>query len=143
MEWKHGTKIGRIVAGGNGSGKQTNRLNCPADMILDQEKNALIIADYGNRRIVRWSRENHTDGEVLMSNIDCSRLTIDKHGSLYVVDSKNNEVRRWRQGEQNRTIVAGGNGQGNHLNQLNSPGFIFVDEVAQRCKRRDHRCRRK
>ncbi|CAF0987656.1 unnamed protein product [Adineta steineri] len=25
-------------------------------------------------------------------------------------------------------VVAGGNGQGNKLNQLNSPSFIFVDE---------------
>ncbi|CAF0816256.1 unnamed protein product [Adineta steineri] len=32
-------------------------------------------------------------------------------------------------GEYNKgTVVVGGNGKGNQLNQLNFPGFIFVDE---------------
>lgn len=128
VEWKHNGKIGRIVAGGNGSGKQMNQLNCPADVIVDLENNSLIIADYGNRRVVRWSRENCTDGKVLISDIDCCRLTMDKHGSLYVSDTKRNEVRRWKRGDENGTIVAGGNGKGNRLNQFDSPGFIFIDE---------------
>ena len=32
-----------------------------------------------------------------------------------------NEVRRWKIGETKGTIVAGGNGQGNQLNQLSYP----------------------
>jgi hypothetical protein len=31
-------------------------------------------------------------------------------------------------GETNERIVSGGNGQGNHCNQLNDPRYIFVDE---------------
>ena len=42
-------------------------------------------------------------------------------------DWKKNEVRRWKIGETNGTMVAGGNGQGNHLDQLNCPAYIFVD----------------
>ncbi|CAF0781777.1 unnamed protein product [Adineta steineri] len=42
--------------------------------------------------------------------------------------NNNNEVRRRKEGDERRTIVAGGNGQGSHLNQLNYPTFIFVDE---------------
>jgi sugar lactone lactonase YvrE len=53
---------------------------------------------------------------------------MDKDGSLYVFDWKQNEVRRWRKGEINGTIVAGGNGEGNQLNQFHYPTFIFVDD---------------
>ena len=31
-------------------------------------------------------------------------------------------------GETNGTIIAGRNGEGDHLNQLNGPTSIFVDE---------------
>jgi len=31
-------------------------------------------------------------------------------------------------GEMEGTIVAGGNGEGNHLDQLNTPFYIFIDE---------------
>ena len=41
---------------------------------------------------------------------------------------ENHEVRRWKRGETNRIIVAGGNGKGNRLNQLNYPTYLFVDQ---------------
>ncbi|CAF4449713.1 unnamed protein product, partial [Adineta steineri] len=68
--------------------------------------------------------------QILIDNIDCSRLAMDKHECLYVSDYKKNEVRRWKMGEYNNegVVVAGGNGKGDQLNQLNSPRFIFVDE---------------
>ncbi|CAF1607621.1 unnamed protein product, partial [Rotaria magnacalcarata] len=37
------------------------------------------------------------------------------------------EVRRYKFGEKNGTLVAGGNGQGAGLNQLNNPTYLFVD----------------
>ncbi|CAF2234049.1 unnamed protein product, partial [Rotaria magnacalcarata] len=46
---------------------------------------------------------------------------------LYVSDDKKSEVRRYKFGENNGTLVAGGNGEGDELNQLNSPGYLFVD----------------
>ena len=41
------------------------------------------------------------------------------------------EVRRRKIGEvkgKQGTVVAGGNGQGNGLNQLDRPSFLFVDD---------------
>ncbi|CAF4729671.1 unnamed protein product, partial [Rotaria socialis] len=46
---------------------------------------------------------------------------------LYVSDVGKHEVRRYQLGEKNGTLVAGGNGEGNGLNQLNYPTYIFVD----------------
>jgi len=52
VEWTSNTTNGRIVAGQNGLGKQIHQLNGPTDVILDKENNYLIIADYGNRRVM-------------------------------------------------------------------------------------------
>jgi sugar lactone lactonase YvrE len=77
--------------------------------------------------VVRWPRGNGTNGQTIISDIDCIGLTMDNNGDLYVSDRVTSEVRRWKIGNTHETIVADGNGKGNHLNQLNDPGYIYVD----------------
>ncbi|CAF4092197.1 unnamed protein product, partial [Adineta steineri] len=127
VEWKYNAKEGQIIAGENGYGNRMNQLNHPADVIVDEQTHSIIIADRGNRRVIQWLNQSQ---QILIDNIDCSRLAMDKHGYLYVADVAKNEVRRWKMGEYNNEgiIVAGGNGKGNRLNQLNIPTFMFVDE---------------
>ena len=128
MEWKCGATTGRIVAGGNGRGNKMNQLNSPTDMVVDKEQDNLIICDCDNRRVVRWPRRNGTNGQTIILNIDCHRLALDNDRYLYVSDWEKDEVRRWKIGEAIGILVAGGNGKGNRLDQLNQPTFIFVDE---------------
>ncbi|CAF1496412.1 unnamed protein product [Adineta steineri] len=127
VEWKHGAKQGQIIAGGNGRGHRTDQLNYPTDVVIDQQTHSIIIADFGNRRVIQWLNQNQ---QILIDNIDCYGLTMDKHGFLYVSDYKKNEVRRWKMGEYNSegVVVAGGNGQGDRLNQFSYATFLFVDE---------------
>ncbi len=128
VEWKNGATSGQVVAGGNGSGNQTNQLNSPLAVIVDKETDSLIICDYGNKRVVRWPRRNGTSGETIISDVASYGLTMDSYGYLYISDYKKHEVRRWKIGDTNGTLVAGGNGAGNRLDQLNSPVRIFVDQ---------------
>ncbi|CAF3869836.1 unnamed protein product [Rotaria sp. Silwood1] len=121
MKWKWGATSGQVVAGGNGQESGTHQLSNPFDVIVDKETDSLIICDISNRRVVRWPRRNGTSGETIISNIDCWGLTMDENGSLYVVDHGKDEVRRYRRGESEGTVVAGGNGSGNRLDQLNDP----------------------
>jgi sugar lactone lactonase YvrE len=123
--WKPNAINGQIIAGENG---EENQLFRPTDFIVDKENNFLIIAEEGNRRVVRWSLQSNTNEQIIISDIDCWGLTMDKDGSLYVSDYQKNEVRRWKIGEKDGTIVAGGNGQGDQLNQFNYPNYIFIDE---------------
>ncbi|CAF3629669.1 unnamed protein product [Adineta steineri] len=125
--WKCDAKEGQIIAGGNGEGDRMNQLNCPIDVIFDQQNHSIIIADYVNRRVIQWLNQKQ---QILIDNIDCWGLAIDKHRFLYISDLVKNEVRRWKMGEyyNEGIIVAGGNGQGNQNNQFNYPSFIFVDE---------------
>ncbi|CAF3403038.1 unnamed protein product, partial [Rotaria socialis] len=129
MQWKNGDITnGQVVAGGKGRGDGLHELDRPTDVLIDKETNSLIICDHGNQRVVRWSRHSGTtQGEILIENIRCWGLAMDKQRYLYVSDVGKDEVRRYRLGEKNGTLVAGGNGQGDGLNQLNVPVYLFVD----------------
>lgn len=51
-----------------------------------------------------------------------------KDETLYVADCDNHRVMKFTLNSKYGVIVAGGKGQGNGLNQLNSPTGIFVAE---------------
>ncbi|CAF1559353.1 unnamed protein product [Adineta ricciae] len=130
VRWKRNENQGTIVAGGNGRGKgnSLNQLDWPTDVIFDEQNNSIIIADKGNRRVMRWFL-NTNQPEILIHNISCCRLTMDEFGFVYVSDLEKHEVRRWKMGEKGEgTLVAGGNGRGDQLNQFNVPTFVFVDD---------------
>ena len=95
VQWKYGEKNGQIIAGGNGEGNRNDQLNGPTDIIVDKQNNSFIICDQNNRRVIRWSNQNKTNQQIIISDIDCSRLTMDKNGFIYVSDRAKHEVRRW------------------------------------------------
>ncbi|CAF2172094.1 unnamed protein product [Rotaria magnacalcarata] len=129
MQWKNGdTTNGQVVAGGTGGGNALNQLNGPTDVLIDKETDSLIICDFHNNRIVRWSRRSGTtQGEILIYNINCHGLSMDEQRNLYVTDFGKHEVRRYQFGENIGTLMAGGNGKGDGPNQLNGPTYLFVD----------------
>ena len=129
VEWKIGASNGKVIAGGQGHGNRLDQLNYPTDVLIDKETNSFFIADLDNRRVLRWLRHQETtQGEVILDNIHCWGLAMDHQRYLYISDFGKNEVRRYTIGDKNGIVVAGGNGQGNQLNQLNYPTYLFVDE---------------
>ncbi|CAF1953859.1 unnamed protein product [Rotaria magnacalcarata] len=129
IQWKSGnTTNGQVIAGGKGEGNGLHQLNHPTDVLIGKETNSLIICDRGNDRVVRWSRHSGTtQGEILIDNIQCYGLAMNEPRYFYVSDVAKHEVRRYQFGEKDGTLVAGGNGQGADLNQLNWPTYLFVD----------------
>jgi len=128
VEWQLNATSGRVVAGGNGEGNKANQLDGPRDLIIDKKTDTLIICDARNRRVVRWPRRGGVNGQTIISNIDCYSVVMTEDGFLYVCDVEKDEVRRWRIGDTSGAVVAGANGKGNRLDQLDSPTFIFVDQ---------------
>ncbi|CAF1130163.1 unnamed protein product [Adineta steineri] len=128
VKWKLNSNTGQIIAGGNEEEQQNNQLFHLRDIVFDKKNNSFIISDMGNKRVIRYFDQNQTKQQILISNIDCWGLAIDKNGFIYTSDNENHEVRRWKQGDKNGELVAGGNGQGNYFNQFNCPRYIFVDE---------------
>jgi DNA-binding beta-propeller fold protein YncE len=128
VEWKKGATDSRIVAGENGAGNRTDQLNQPVYVIIDRETDCLLISDTGNRRVMRWPRRNSIGGETILSNAKCWGLALDNDGYIYVTDVSEHAVIRYGSGGTDGTVVAGGNGKGDRLNQLNGPFHIFVDQ---------------
>ncbi|CAF1204071.1 unnamed protein product [Adineta steineri] len=128
VKWEFDSNNGEVVAGGNGDGDGMNQLNIPTDVVLDEEKKYLIICDRGNRRVMKWSLQNNQDQQIWIPDVSCWGLAMDNIGDLYVSNSAKREVRCWQKGVTEGTVVAGGNGQGTELNQLNQPNYIFVDD---------------
>lgn len=128
MGLKKDTTVGKVVAGGNGQGNNLNQLDRPSDVIVDKETNSLIVCDYKNERVMRWScQEGTQSGEILIDNIRCWGLTMDDQRYLYVTDREKHEVKKYKMGSSTGTVVAGGNGRGDRLDQLYEPYFVLVD----------------
>ncbi|UJR19259.1 hypothetical protein I4U23_022388 [Adineta vaga] len=97
-------KNGVTVAGGHGPGNATNQLNSPFGLFVDDNQ-TIIIADWGNARIIQW-RINDTNGQVVAGGHgDGDRLDqlkgpvdvlIDKEtNSLIICDRWNRRVVKW------------------------------------------------
>ncbi|CAF4932835.1 unnamed protein product [Rotaria sp. Silwood1] len=129
VQWKVDDVKGKVVAGGRGSGDRLDQLCAPTNVLIDRETSSLIISDEGNRRVLRWSRRSGTThGEILLKDIRCSTLAIDDQRYLYIADPDKNEVRRYRIGDKNGIVVAGGYVKGFGIHQLGHVAYIFVDQ---------------
>ncbi|CAF0839834.1 unnamed protein product [Adineta steineri] len=127
VKWKFDANNGEIVPSINEPGNPVNKLMGPTDVILDKKKTYLIICDRGNRRVIKWSVQNSQDQQILIHNILCLGLSMNNNEDLYISDPDKHQVIRWRQGDIDNLVVAGGN-KGSQFNQLDMPRYIFVDE---------------
>ena len=117
VKWTIGQPNGQIVVGLN----QQQKLGQITKAVVDRNGN-IFVCDRDNNRVLKFTQVNST-GEIIVENISCWGLALDQQDSLYVSDLNQNLVRKWPTNE----IVAGGNGQGNAINQLSAPYQLFVD----------------
>ncbi|CAF1457667.1 unnamed protein product [Adineta steineri] len=127
VEWKFDSIIGQIIKVGS-AGDGLDPLYMPFEVTVDKQKNAIIICDVGIKRVIRWFRENQTNSENLAAGILCGGVTIDQNGSFYSSVWNNHMVVRWKDGDKDAMVVAGGYGPGDDLKQLEKPSFVFVDK---------------
>ncbi|CAF1246346.1 unnamed protein product [Adineta steineri] len=128
VTWELGAKNGSLVFGGNGLGNRTDQFGWISGMVQDPNDGSLIICDGTNRRIVRWSQHSNTSA-ILINNLYCGSLALDNQGLLYISEYDDHRVSRWILGKNltHDGIVAGNNGKGNRLDQLNNPLGLFID----------------
>ncbi|CAF0749886.1 unnamed protein product [Adineta ricciae] len=126
VQWKVEESRGKIVVDGHEQRDGLDQLNQPTDVMMDERNHSLIIADGGNRRVIRWWNDDQV--EILIDNISCYGLAMDKDGYLYISDWEKNEVRKWKIGDREGKLVAGGHDKGNRTDQLEDPTYIFVDD---------------
>ena len=51
----------------------------------------------------------------------------DQQQTIYVADYENHRIIKWKFGERNGEVVAGGNGPGNRIDQLNYPCSVILE----------------
>ncbi len=109
---------GITVAGGHGSGHETNQLYNPLSICVDDDDQTIYIADYWNNRIMKW-KAGAINGEIVVNGtvetnrkeqLNCPRdVLIDKKtDSLIICDSGNRQVVQWsrRIGLKGKTIIS-------------------------------------
>lgn len=122
--------VGTVVAGGNGEGNELNQLRLPRGICLDVAGN-LYTVEY--TRVMKWT-PGATAGIVVAGHQFISGgdsyseylsgaqdAAVDAAGNVYVADFNNNRIQKWAPGATAGVTVAGGNGQGSGLNQLDGP----------------------
>ena len=94
LAWIFGEDRGIVVAGDYRQGNKINQLYWPTDVVLDENNSSLIICDWGNKRIVQWSLESQQDIQILMKNISCYGLIMNRNnGDLFISDRERHEVK--------------------------------------------------
>ena len=126
-ETEFSSKGATVLAGGNGQGDELNRLSNPYGVAVDGSGN-IYVADYSNRRIVKWV-PGAIEGIVIISGIYPWGIHVDSSGNIYVADHNQHRILKYTlsDGSYTQTVVAGGNGRGGNLNQLDYPTGIYVN----------------
>ena len=52
----------------------------------------------------------------------------DDNQSIVIADWRNNRIVEWKMGASHGKVIAGGQGQGNRLDQLNHPIDVLIDK---------------
>ena len=127
VRWKAGASNGEVVAGGHGDGDRLNQLDHPSDVVIDRKRLSLVICDRRNGWLIRVSHHDLSSEPSVLLKYGCERLALDHNGDVYMSNTRTDAVARWKEGEAQETIIAGGNGKGDALNQFNRPEYLAVD----------------
>ena len=139
MRYIEGSNTGVLVAGGNGTGNNTNQLNWPMGIYYESSSNSLIIANTRANNIVRW-RIGDSNWTLVAGNLNASKgnspsslsgpfaFTIDPMGNMYVADSSNHRIQFFSLGQAEGRTIAGITGvPGSNSTLLNGPCGITFD----------------
>ncbi|CAF1540929.1 unnamed protein product [Adineta steineri] len=141
IKWVPNSTAGILIAGNPGYyGTDSNSLDWPHFMALDEVRGALYVADSTNNRIQKFIiGGNETGIKVAGGNgagLNLNQLSdpcgvwVTRNGqTLYIADSNNNRVMRWNLGDTQGSVVAGSaTGVAGSTNTLlSNPGDVALD----------------
>ncbi|CAF4077048.1 unnamed protein product [Adineta steineri] len=101
----------------------------------------LYVSDWEKHEVRRWKMGEYKRGIIVAGGNGKGDqlhqlsyptfIFVDGDESVYVSDTSNHRVMKWKKDAKEGTVVAGGNSQGENLNQLSSPHGVIVDDLGQ------------
>lgn len=123
-----------IVSTQIGNDFNKNELKRPSGIAVDTD-NSIYVSDNGNNRIQKYKNNGSGIEETVFPLVSYTNflsqpndIYIDSLNNLYVADSGNNRILKINLQYSTGSNVAGGNGRGNLLNQLNYPQFFALSK---------------
>ena len=113
-----------------GQGVYQMSSTCPSNVlkIESQASNIRSIQWFRNDTLVQTDHVNYQAPIHRGStNYGAKGIFVDSHGFVYVADTESDRVLQFAPGSSSGTVVAGGNGRGSDLHQLNRPSSVYVD----------------
>ncbi|CAF0967923.1 unnamed protein product [Adineta steineri] len=121
----------------NISGNSSTKLNNPRGIFFDNNSSSLFVCDSANHRIQRF-RINSTVGVTVAGGngpgSDSNQLNYpnavwvsSKTGFMYIADSNNNRIQRWKINDTQAVTVAGAGIAGNLSTMFNSPVGVALN----------------
>ncbi|CAF1259603.1 unnamed protein product [Adineta steineri] len=123
--------VATVIAGSNGQGCNMNQFSLPNGIGVDSF-NQLYVSDYNCNHVVIFpSNSNSTTSGTLLGSVTLATLiSISQsaiNDNIYVASLNDNAVYKFHAGNGPAVLVAGGNGNGNALNQLSYPVGVYYD----------------
>ncbi|CAF0868995.1 unnamed protein product [Adineta steineri] len=123
--------VATVIAGSNGIGCNMNQFSLPNGIGVDGF-NQLYVSDYNCGHVIIFpSKSNSTTfGTLLGSVTEPTLISISQsniNDDIYVVSYNDNAVYKFVGGSGSPVVAAGGNGNGNALNQLAYPVGVYYD----------------
>ena len=154
------TQQSSVVCGSLGSAN--DQFAMPTGIFIDENNgNTMYIADYFNYRIQQWVQGAVSGitvaGITGVSGSDLSHLAspmkviVDEDQNMFILESANARVLRWKIGETSGEVIAGGQETGTGQNQLSYPqnirfghdGSVYVvDTSNNRIQKYQSTCRK-
>lgn len=137
VRWAPGAREGTHIAGKppGSSNFPKGILNYPTAMVV-MNSGAVIIADKGNHRVLRWPL-GASEGTVVAggNGFGCGLnqvknvegLALDGAGNLLVSEAYNHRIMLWAPGTTQGKLLAGTTSPGDALNRFESPWGITID----------------
>ncbi len=133
MQWERGASSGIVFAGGQCGESEQNQLCNPSVLTFDKEGTLFVSVENGrNGSLIRWEK-GATSGETLVtSNSSFYGMTFDKKEEyIYLVHHREHRVVKYTKSGTFVSVVAGGNGNGSALNQLDyrkcTPNIVLIE----------------
>ncbi|CAF1172860.1 unnamed protein product [Adineta steineri] len=123
--------VATVIAGSNGQGCNMNQFSLPNGIGVDSF-NQLYVSDYNCGQVVIFpsNSDSTTFGTLLGSVTLATLISISQsaiNDNIYVASLNDNAVYKFVGGNGPAVLVAGGNGNGNALNQLSYPVGVYYD----------------